>query len=261
MSRRNRFADAWAAVSGVVLGALAFAAVPGEPAALVVGVGVGVVAYGAKVGGSALIARTKPDSTMAPIEGPRPKRGSPAEVWLGRAQNANRKMDSLIASASDSYLKDQLDSVAIQTSGTLETIGRLSRQVAAVEQGLDRIPLTRLTEQQSRLQVEANRGLIDESSIETSNSLRSVNEQLDSFQRLRAARDGLVARMESATVGLESINSHIAELIAMSATSVSVQDLSGEGTIEALNQELSDIRAGLEESESYTREVLGRDLT
>ncbi|PRZ43613.1 hypothetical protein CLV47_102304 [Antricoccus suffuscus] len=260
MSRRNRFADGWAALSGVVLGGLAFAAIPGEPVAAIVGVGVAAVAYGAKVGGSALVDRNKPDS-MAPLEGPLPKRGSPAEVWLGRAQNATRKRDALIASASDSYLKDQLDSVAIQTSGTLETIGRLSRQVAALEQGLDRIPLARLTEQQSRLQAEANRGLTDESSIETSNSLRSVNEQLQSFQRLHAARDGLVARMESATVGLESLNSHIAELIAMSATSVTVQNLSGEGTIEALNQELSDIRAGLEESETYTREVLGRDLT
>lgn len=258
MSRPNRFADAWAAVIGVVLGGMAFAAVPGEPAALAVGVGVAVLGYGAKVGGSALVARTKQEPTVEPLSGPKPKRGSPAEVWFGRAEKATRKMESLIASAGDSYLKDQLDSVALQTSGTVETIGRLSRQVAAVEQGLDRIPLANLAAQRERLQADVGQGLVDESSIETSNSLRSVNEQLESFQRLHEARDGLLARMESATVGLESVNSHIAELIAMSATSVAVQDV---GALETVNQELSDIRAGLEESESYTREVLRRDVT
>jgi len=257
MSRRNRFADPWAAVTGIVLGGLAFAAVPGDPTAAVVGIGVAAVGYGAKVGGSALISRTKQQPAIEPLAGPRPKRGSPAEVWFGRAEKATRKMDSLVASADGTYLKDQLDSVALQTSGTLETIGRLSRQVAAVEQGLDEIPLARLRAQQERLQAQAAQGLVDGSSIETSNSLHSVNEQLESFQRLHEARDGLIARMESATVGLESINSHIAELIAMSATSVAVQDT---GAVDAVNQELSDIRAGLEESESYTRQVLGRDI-
>ena len=244
---------------GLAAGGLSFAAMPGGTTAAIIGVGLGAVVYGTKVGASALVGRTQGSESSTQLEGPRPKRGSAAEVWVGRSEKAMRTMNSLIEGATDSLMKGQLDSVGVQASGTLETIARLSHQVAAVEVGLDRIPLSRLTDQQARLQAEASRGLIDESSIETSKSLHSVNEQLDSFDRLRTAREALLSRMESATLGLESINSHIVELIAMSATSVTVEDLGGDGVIGSLNQELADIRAGLAESEAYTREVLRGD--
>lgn len=253
MGLRERLKDPWGAVLGAVAGGLAWAVIPGVAVAVPIGLGVAAVVYGAKVASGALVGRTERDPI---VEGLRPKRGSAAEVWIGRSERAETNLEHLVGSCSPGPLKDQLTDIGQQAAGTITTIRRLGSQVAAVEQGLDRIPIAQIEAEHDRLyqavRVESSAEVIEE----TTKALSSVKDQMDSYQRLQKARQALVARMESAALGLEGINTRTAELLAMSATSVAVDNFSGDGLLGELNSDLDALRAGLAESEAYTKRVL-----
>lgn len=252
MSLSDRLKDPWGGLMGFIAGGLAWAVIPGAAVAIPVGLAVAGVVYGAKVASGALVARTEESVET----GPRPKRGSPAEIWVNRSERAGENLDQLVGSCPSGPLKDQLASVDQQAQGTIDTIRRLASQVAAVEQGLDRIPITQIQSEQRRLQAAVHNSDNAEVTQENVKALESVRSQAESWDRLGKARNALLARMESAALGLEGINTRTAELLAMSATSATVEGWGGDGMLGELNDELDALRVGLAASEEYTRRVL-----
>ena len=83
-------------------------------------------------------------------------------------------------------------------------------------------------------------------------SLASVRAQQEIHNRLVAARDGVLARLESGTLGLESLVARVIELSAM-AMSGPAGEL---GAVDQLGDELEGIRQGLAETEEVSRQAL-----
>jgi hypothetical protein len=84
--------------------------------------------------------------------------------------------------------------------------------------------------------------------------MRAVGDQLDVARRLTDARETLLARMQSAVLGLEGLVARMAELLALHATTAG-------GTLTAtrvaeLTSDLDGMRAGLAEAERVSRTAL-----
>jgi hypothetical protein len=79
-----------------------------------------------------------------------------------------------------------------------------------------------------------------------------VRSQREVLERLAAARGGVLARLESGTLGLESLVAQLVELEAMAAAGPA-GDL---GAVDQLGDELEGIRQGLAETEEVSRRAL-----
>ncbi len=219
---RNPFLDPAAGALGGIAAVGSFLLIPGLAAAIPAALGIGALVYGGKVAVSSLRGGQQPSVAAAPDpEGPRPKRGSPAEVWSGRGEKALRAMDELVASCQQPVIREQVESTALGASDARFVIAQLSSQTAAVEQALD-----------------------------------VVEARSAAYDRLVEQRAGLLARLEATVRGLESLNGEIAEVIAIGRTSQVTPDWGGEQRVAELREELAGLREGLAESQRYSEQVL-----
>jgi hypothetical protein len=255
---REELVDPWGGLIAGVAGGLAWAvASAGSTAAVPLGLGVAATVYGAKLA-SSLIARRlgrTPGVDEAPgqVPLPAPRRGSPAALWLSRAQGAVRSLTELTGSPSAADAHTQLLPVRTEAGEVAETMRRFAGQVTAVENALDRVPEPRLRADRARL-VEAVRAAGSaELRAERERALESVDEQLAVAGRLANARDTLLARMQATALGLEGLVARTAEVLAMGASSG--VDTS-EARIDELAGDLDGLRAGLAEAEEVSRRVL-----
>ncbi|HZB48342.1 MAG TPA: hypothetical protein VE547_04560, partial [Mycobacteriales bacterium] len=74
----------------------------------------------------------------------RPRRGSPAEQWLVRAEQAERSLGDLAAAPGDAVVRAELGPVRAGAAEAVGTLRRLAGQVTAVEDALDRVQVGRL---------------------------------------------------------------------------------------------------------------------
>jgi hypothetical protein len=188
-----------------------------------------------------------------------PRRGSPAEVWLGRSEKAIRSLGDLGHSINPGPTADQLGNVQLRAAGTLESVRSIASQVTLVDQAIARIPSPALHERRSRLaQQLAAEGVDDELRGSREQALSDIDAQLATDARLRSTRETLLARMEAASVGLEGLVARAAEAAALAE--VAAPDLAA-GEIAELAIELEGLRAGLAETEQPTRGSLGGPAT
>lgn len=257
MSRlREELLDPWGGVIAGVAGGLAWAVVPVGAAALPLGLGVAAVVYGVKVGASLLSrprepAEEEPAAADVPLR--RPRRGSPAEQWLVRAEHAERSLADLAATPGHAVARSQLGPVRDGVAEAVGTLRRLAGQVTAVEDAMDRVPAGRLEAERLRLvdAVAAARG--ERLRAERQRSLDSVTEQLAVAGRLADARDTLLARMQATVFTVEGLLARSAEVLAMSASGG--VDRSADRLAD-LSADLDGLRAGLAEAEEVSRRVL-----
>jgi hypothetical protein len=250
---RQELLDPWGGVIAGVAGGLAWAVAPLGAAALPVGLGVAAVVYGVKVG-AGLLTRdrdrpaTRPDPELRP-----PRRGSIAEQWLARAQQADRSLADLVRSPGSAVAKQQLVPVREGAAEALATMRRLAGQVTAVEDATDRIQPARLAAERDRLAAAVAAATSDRVRAERQRSLDSISEQLQVVQRLAGARDELLARMQATALTLEGLVARTAEVLAMS---VSGGVDASEDRLADLAADLDGLRSGLAEAEAVSRRVL-----
>jgi hypothetical protein len=258
MGVREQLTEPWGIVTAGVLGGLG-AAVTGAlaPAGLLVGVPVGLgiagVVYGVKVGLGMLTSREprrrEPDPDL-----PTPPRGSPADRWLRRAEAAVATLRQQTESPRDPTLRGQIADVDDQAEGALADLRRFAGQVTLVEQAMARIPVDRLRQEYGALD-RALKGLpAGPLREERDRARRAVGDQIDVARRLGEARETLLARMESAVLGLEGLVARLAELLALHATT-SGGSLTATRVAE-LTSDLEGMRAGLAEAERVSRSAL-----
>jgi hypothetical protein len=252
---REEIVDPWGGLVAGVAGGLAWAVASASAAAVPLGIGVAAAVYGAKVA-SGLIAqrrgRAEPDeSGRTPL--PAPRRGSPAEAWLTRAQGAVRSLTELVDSPASAGTRAQLGSVRSEARELVDTMRRFAGQVTAVEDALARVPAGRLQADRDRL-TEAVRAAGSETlRAQRQRSVDSVDEQLAVAARLADARDTLLARMQATALGLEGLVARAAEVLALTVSSgVDTSD----DRIDELTGDLDGLRAGLAEAEEVSRRVL-----
>jgi hypothetical protein len=250
--KREGLVDAWGGVVAGVAGGLAWAVTaPAGAAAVPIGVGVAAAVYGVKVAAGALARRGMREPGAGQL--PQPERGSPADLWQGRALHAIRDLHELAHSQPDAPpLLRSVDDGARQAE---DQVRRLAGQAAAVTRALYRIPTPRLADERARLAAAVETAGSAELREEHRRSLRSVEEQLAVADRLASARDTLVARLQSTALGLEGLVARAAEVLALSASAGA--GLATDG-IAGLAAELDGLRAGLAETEELSRRVLDR---
>jgi hypothetical protein len=251
---RQELLDPWGGVIAGVAGGLAWAVVPLGAVALPVGLGVAAVVYGVKVG-AGMLGRGRGDEPAVEHEPElrAPRRGSVAEQWLTRAQQADRSLAELVRSPGSPVAKQQLVPVREGAAQALGTLRRLAGQVTAVEDAADRIQPGRLEVERDRLAAAVAAASSDRVRRERQRSLDSVTEQLQVAGRLAGARDELLARMQATALTLEGLVARTAEVLAMSVSGG--VDVS-EDRLADLAADLDGLRSGLAEADAVSRRVL-----
>jgi hypothetical protein len=247
---RRELLDPWGGVVAGIAGGLAWAVAPLGAVALPVGLGVAAVVYGVKVGAGLLTAAPEAPDEAAPRP---PRRGSVAEQWLRRAEQADRSLAELAGSPGSPTVRSRLGSVRDGAAEAVGTLHRLAGQVTAVEDAADRIRPDRLAVERDRLAAGVAAATSDRVRAERQRSLDSVTEQLAVAHRLAEAREALLARMQATTLSLEGLVARTAELLAMSVSGG--LDLSADRLAD-LSGDLDGLRAGLAEAEAVSRRVL-----
>lgn len=252
MGVRENLADPWAGLIAAVAGGLTWAVIPATGGlAVPLGLGVAAAVYGAKVAASTLLSRGGDEHGTSELTPP--PRGTAAAGWLERTDRASRALRELVATAADGATRERLNTVAEQASMTLDGVRRLASRVTAVERATARIPASDLADERGRLAAAVDSADSTDLRAEHQNALDSVEEQLAVYRRLSAARDSLLARMQSTALGLEGLNARAAELLAMSTSDGGHADAT---LLDELSDELEAMRVGQVEVEELTKRTL-----
>jgi len=138
-----------------------------------------------------------------------------------------------------------------EVAETVRALHRLAGQATAAGRALARIDTSALAADAARLQA-ARATASGDIAVQLDRSLASIRAQQEIRDRLAAARNGVLARLESGTLGLESLVARVIELSAMA-----VSGPAGElGAVDQLGDELEGIRQGLAETEEVSRQAL-----
>jgi hypothetical protein len=243
---KDDLADPWGLLLGATAGGTAWAV--GLPALLGAGVGAAVWLTKAVVDrlerGRSRAAR--PERRGLPVE-----RLAPEGRWLERAQRAAEAFSQLGGGMSAGPLAERVAMMSPKVHDTVAALERLAGQATAVGQAIARLDGRFLASEAERLRAGRARASGDVAA-ELDRSLASLQAQRDVLGRLAVARDSVLARLESGTLGLESLVARLVELEAMAAGGPT-GDL---GTVEQLSDELEGIRQGLAETEEVSRRAL-----
>jgi hypothetical protein len=236
-----------AVVAGVLAGAFTSAA--GGPA-LAVGIAVGVMVY-AVTFGAGLLARRH--GGRAPVP-PRPTQGSPAAVWLRRAETAVRALAERTAAA-PAPVRGRLGPVATGGDEALAQLRRIAAQVTAVDGAASRFDVPRLQAERGRLVRDLYDAPSGSERRAQTRAAETAAEQLATYGRLRAAREQLLARLESTALDLEGLVERVDEVVALAAAPGGADAAGGQAT--ALSDRLAALRSGLAETVEVSRRALG----
>jgi len=171
--------------------------------------------------------------------------------WVERSDQAAAGFAELAGSMSTGPLAERVAMMQPEVADTARALHRLAGQATAAGRALARIDGAALAADADRLRA-ARATASGDIAVQLDRSLASVRAQQDIHHRLAAARDGVLARLESGTLGLESLVARVIELSAMA-----VGGPAGElGAVDQLGDELEGIRQGLAETEEVSRQAL-----
>jgi hypothetical protein len=243
--------DPWGVVIAGVAGGLVWAL----SAPIAAAVGVGAAVYGVKALTGALVGRDRDERRDTYVaELPRPPRGSIAAQWLDRAEGAVQNLDQMARTTHPGPTGDAVRTAADEAGDTLKDLAHLGGQVTAVERALSSVDTTGLDAEAQRLDEAARHATTEEMRAEMLRSATAVHDRQDVRDRLVAARQTLLARMQAVALGLEGLEARLAEVLAMTATTGGVDTSAQE--IAELATELDGLRAGLAETEAISRKAL-----
>jgi len=241
---KQELAEPWGLLLGATAAGVAWAA---DLPVLVAG-GVGMAAWATKAALAALEHRRDQPrgARRLPVDA-----RTPEGQWLLRARRAATTFDDLAGAMSAGPLAERVAMMQPQVDDTVETLERLAGQAGAAGQALGRIDAGFLAGEAERL-AGARAHASGEIAAEVDRSLASVRAQQQVHGRLATARRGVLARLESGTLGLESLVARVVELSAMAAAGPTGDT----GAVDQLTDELEGIRQGLAETEEVSRQAL-----
>ena len=248
MALKQELTEPWGLLLGAAAAGTAWAV--GLPVAAAGAVGAVVWATKAV---SAALERRRP--SQLGYQGTLPVDARSAEsVWLQRSDQAAAGFAELAGSMSTGPLAERVAMMQPEVDDTVQALHRLAGQATAAGRALARIDDTALAADAERL-LAARATASGDIAVQLDRSLASVRAQQEIHDRLMAARNGVLARLESGTLGLESL---VARVVELSAMAVSGPD--GEvGAVDQLGDELEGIRQGLAETEEVSRQALSAD--
>lgn len=259
---KEQLTDPWGlAAAGIMggLGAAVTAALAGPLLAVPVAAAIAGAVYGVNVALGALGGRRTGSargsaSGQHPGELPAPTRGGPADQWLRRAEAAVRTLHQQTESPGDPVLRGQIDDVDDQAAGALTDLRRFAGQVTLIETAVARVDEPRLRRDLASLDNVLARTPAGAMREEQERARASLVDQLDVAHRLAGARGTLLAKMQSAVVGLEGLVARMSELLALHA-STDGGSLTARRVAE-LTSDLEGMRAGLADAANVSRAAL-----
>ena len=253
MGVRDELRDPWGWLVAGVSGGLGWAALAGvTAAALPIGIAVGAAVLGTKV---AIGSRTGRKATPS-LPAPDPRRpdalptahpSSPAGRLLARADAAVARMQQLAATPGDPWLRAQVDSIDDEAGSAVASLRDVAGRVTLVEQSYAASDPRRLVAEDTRVRAELARTTDPRLRDEQARSLQSIAAQLEVAQRLDTLRATLLARMESAVLGLEGLSARMGEIVALGPTVVDHDQAAG--LVDELTGELDTLRGGIDEAQ------------
>jgi hypothetical protein len=207
----------------------------------------GVVVLGTRAGVAALGNKGVPEPVKAIDVDPR----SPEGGWAARAAAAASGFESVSASLRGGPLAERVADMEPGVQETVVTLRRLAERATMTGRAADRVNLSSLTVEKARLHrslqsaSEDVRGDLDQ-------ALASVQAQEDVHARLTGARNKLLARLQSGTLGLEALVTRVVELSALEDS-----DTPDTSMVADLGDQLEGIRRGVVETDEATRRALG----
>lgn len=254
MSLSDELRDPWGYLAAGTLGGMAWAVAGASAVALPAGLAVGVAVLGIKAVSGALINRTPRERPYPATVAERPPQGSVAGRFFEQAERAVTALDELALTAKAGAVGTAVGSAAEDADDALLALGRLGAQVTAVERALARVDDPQLDVEAARLGERIRRSPGGELRRELERSAVAVHDRLEVRDRLRGARDTLLARMQSVTLGLEGLVARLAEVLAMVETTGGSDHAARD--VAEIATELDGLRSGLAESEAASRRVL-----
>jgi hypothetical protein len=253
--------DPWGLTAAGILGGLAGAvtAALATPAVLALPVALGVagVVYGVNAALGGLGGRRPaPVTTLPGAQLPAPTKGGAAEGWLLRAEAAVRTLRQQTESPTDPVLRAQISDVDDQAAGAVVDLRRFAGQVTLIEQAAARVDGVRLQREAAALDAAIARTPPGPTRDEQVRGRTSLAEQLDVVRRLAESRETLLARMQSAVLGLEGLVARMSELLALHA-STEGGSLTATRVAE-LTSDLEGMRAGLAEAAAVSQVTLAQ---
>lgn len=259
MSVRDRLADPWGLLLAATAGGLTWAVLPGAGLAVPIGIGVAAAVYVAKVVADALLGTEDPTPAPrppSPTELPEPRRGTQARTLLDRAERALQALDQTVESAPASATREQLRAVRDEATATRAGIRRLAGQATAFEDAMERIPATSLTADREQLAAAARTARAADVAAQHRAALDGVEQQLAAYERLAAAREITLARLQTTALGVEGLGTRAIELLAMAAGTDHLPD---DRRVDELAGELEALRTGIADVLTRTRPTLSSD--
>jgi len=190
--------------------------------------------------------RTRAATTPMHPPQPRPELGSPAQVWLERAERITRSLRELTERyPALSGAADDADAVLLELRSGASDVARLDEARSGLSQAA-------LQAQRRRLDASIAAASGEAAAAELRSARDAVDAQLELAARHRATRDQLLARMQAAVAGLEQADAELRALVAQPS------DLPPTATA-ALADRLAGLRAGLAEVRAISDQQGDRD--
>lgn len=238
---RDELRDPWAILLALTAGGVAWAiSVPIAASAVI------AVAVWAAYVGLSLVTNRRPA-----VAGPRVDPRSLEAGWLRRGHAAADRFADVARGISAGPVAERAAQMGARLDDTVRTLERLAANASTASRALDNFDPSHLAAERQRLRT-ARRERPDLADDYT-RALRSVEAQQEIYNRLAAARDKALARLESGAIGLEGLVARIVELSTLADTGPA----EGVDALADLAGELDGIRAGLAEAEQITSQALG----
>ncbi len=257
MALRDEVSDPWGWLLAAVGGGVAWAAMGSAagPVGIVAGLGVGAAVFGTKVlvgglmgrGSRQQVVRSTPDAL------PRPLRGSPAAVYVERAQLARERMVDIAERPGDQWLRSEVGRMDDGADDVIASLRDLAGRVTLAEELIAAANGPALTADRSAFAAQLERTTDPMLAQERRRALSAVDQQLAGLQRLGGLRDQLLTRMATAVVGLESVATRMGEVVTL-GTAAYQHDAASQAIRDA-GTDLEALRTGLAEAQKLARDV------
>lgn len=247
---RDELTDPWGLLVAGVAGGVAWAAA----GPIAVGVGVGAAVYGVKVLAGALYGPSDEErNARRDLDRPsRPAYGTPAAIWLKRAEEAVRSLDGMVRHPAETATDVATAHAAEEADAVLDTMHRLGGQSVMVSRALVTAEADGLDQTAAQLRAAAEAAPHDESARRSADA---VQDRIAVRDRLRKAQTALDGRLQSSALSLEGLVARIAELQATSAAAGEVDPSADD--LAALTTDIEGLRMGLADVEQVARKALG----